>query len=385
MARPIHRRRLLAGFGLAGAAGFGLAACTRTQETPPKADGPSVAITSPGPDAQGVPAAAEITYALRDAVGARVELRSAAGELIPGEDRPDLSSWVPAKTLAYATAYTVTITAGGTDGKPVSARHTFTTMAKPAKTIRLSSFLGDGARPGVAMPLMFTFSRSVPAAKRAAVEKRLTVTASPAQEGAWHWQSGTQLHYRPKEFWRPGTQIGVRAAVGGLDLGNGYYGSADVRLDDVTIGPAVVLVADNATKTMTVTRDGRLLRTMPISLGKPSTPSSSGTTVIIEKLAHTIFDTFAELGPENGYRTPIDWAQRLTWGGEFIHSAPWSVEQQGSRNVSHGCINVSPENAEWLFGITSVGDPVITKGTERKLRDGNGWTDWNLSWSAYSG
>jgi lipoprotein-anchoring transpeptidase ErfK/SrfK len=143
------------------------------------------------------------------------------------------------------------------------------------------------------------------------------------------------------------------------------------------------MVADNRTKQLTVSRDGKVLRKIPISLGKPSTPSSSGTTVIIEKFVHTIFDTFEELGPELGYRTPIDYAMRLTWGGEYIHAAPWSVASQGHRNVSHGCINMSDAHAKWLFELASVGDPVVTKGTERKLKNGNGWTHWNMTWDEY--
>jgi lipoprotein-anchoring transpeptidase ErfK/SrfK len=112
-------------------------------------------------------------------------------------------------------------------------------------------------------------------------------------------------------------------------------------------------------------------------------PSSSGTTVIMEKLRNTVFDTRTDPNPANRYVTPVEYAQRLTWGGEFIHAAPWSVAQQGHVNVSHGCVNVSTANAAWLFGVTLVGTPVTTKGTERALQQGNGWTDWSMSWAAY--
>jgi lipoprotein-anchoring transpeptidase ErfK/SrfK len=122
---------------------------------------------------------------------------------------------------------------------------------------------------------------------------------------------------------------------------------------------------------------------MPVSLGKASTPSSSGTMVIMDKQPQTVFDTFAELGPRDGYRVNINDAQRLTWGGEFIHAAGWSVTDQGRRNVSHGCVNVSPANASWLFGRTKIGDPVTVKGTERQLVAGNGWTVWNMTWAEY--
>jgi L,D-transpeptidase catalytic domain len=120
---------------------------------------------------------------------------------------------------------------------------------------------------------------------------------------------------------------------------------------------------------------------MPVSLGKPSTPSSSGTMVTMSHDYSTIFDTTRE-GP-GGYRVQVYYAMRLTWGGEFIHAAPWSVGDQGHTNVSHGCVNMSDANSQWLFGITHVGDPVTVKGTEVQLSNGNGWTGWNQTWSDY--
>ena len=104
--------------------------------------------------------------------------------------------------------------------------------------------------------------------------------------------------------------------------------------------------------------------------------------VVMEKKASTVFDTRAELGAA-GYVTPIDFAQRLTWSGQYIHSAPWSVGSQGRTNVSHGCVNVSPSNARWLFDKTLIGDPVIVRGTSDKLASGNGWTAWDMSWEDF--
>ena len=135
------------------------------------------------------------------------------------------------------------------------------------------------------------------------------------------------------------------------------------------------------TKQMTVYRDGRPTRTIPVSLGKPSTPSSSGHMVVMTHEATTIFDTTRE-GP-GGYRVRISFAMRLTWGGEFIHAAPWSVGDQGHRDVSHGCVNMSTSNAAWLFSIAHIGDPVTVSGTGVPLVDGNGWTAWNMSWPQY--
>jgi lipoprotein-anchoring transpeptidase ErfK/SrfK len=255
-------------------------------------------------------------------------------------------------------------------------------MAKPTNQIRASSFLGDGQVVGVGMPLMVKFSRSIPEDYRDDVQRRMTVTATPAQEGIWHWLSGTEVHYRPKTYWKANTSVSYKLQTGGLPMGDGWYGRSDLTVD-LKIGPSLVMVVDNRTKRMTVTQNGKVIKTIPVSLGKPSTPSSSGTMVVIEKLKKTIFDTRDDPDPANRYVTDIEWAQRLTWGGEFIHAAPWSEGVQGRTNVSHGCVNMSTANASWLFNLTRMGDPITVKGTERKLQNGNGWTDWNMSWDDY--
>jgi hypothetical protein len=149
----------------------------------------------------------------------------------------------------------------------------------------------------------------------------------------------------------------------------------------VTVGDKIFMYVDNKTKKMQVYVNDQLTRVMPVSLGKPSTPSSSGFMVTMSHDPTTVFDTRGQ--PNGGYVMNIQWAMRLTWGGEFIHSAPWSVGSQGHTNVSHGCVNLGPANAQWLFGITHIGDPVIVKGTERTLQNGNGWTAWNQPWTQF--
>jgi hypothetical protein len=146
------------------------------------------------------------------------------------------------------------------------------------------------------------------------------------------------------------------------------------------------MVADNTTKQMTVTRDGALLRTVPVSFGKKATPSASGNFIVMIKNEWEWFDS-ASFGVPNdsadGYRTKVYYPQRLTWDGEYIHSAPWSEGDQGKRNVSHGCTNISAANAKWLYEITHIGDPVIIKNTEERVKWQNGWTDWEKPWSEY--
>jgi lipoprotein-anchoring transpeptidase ErfK/SrfK len=388
--RPRGRRRVLAA-GLLAVALAVTSACTDGnggkpsswqgggESPPPKA---AATISEPAADAKNVPASTGITFTTKDAQQTTVELKDATGKAIEGALAKDGKTWLPAGALAYATSYTATVTATGDDGRPATATSTFTTMAKPDKQIRVSSFLGDEQVVGIGAPLIVTFDRDVPEDYRDDVQRRMTVTSTPAQEGIWHWVSPTEVRYRPKEFWKANSKVRYRVQTGGLPMGNGYYGRADLAVD-IKIGPSLIMTVDNKTKRMTVTRDGKAIKTIPVSLGKKSTPSSSGTMVVMEKLRKTVFDTFAELGPEDGYRTKIDFAQRLTYGGEFIHAAPWSDGQQGSVNTSHGCVNVSMANGEWLFNNTRVGDPITVKGTETKLKNGNGWTDWNMSWDEY--
>jgi lipoprotein-anchoring transpeptidase ErfK/SrfK len=244
-------------------------------------------------------------------------------------------------------------------------------------------YLFDGTTYGVAMPVVAEFDPGIREQDRAEVQRRLFVRTDPAQPGTWSWvANGTQAYYRAPEYWKPGTTLTVRLGVGGHPTGDGRYGDRD-RAATATIGRDLRMSVDNGTKQMTVTENGQHVRTMPVSLGKPSTPSSSGTLVVMEKKEHTVFDTTDAPVASDRYRTDIDYAQRLTWGGEYIHSAPWSEGSQGRRNVSHGCVNLSAANARWLFDRTLVGDPVEVKGTERELTPGNGWTAWDLGWEEF--
>ena len=312
-----------------------------------------------------------------------VALTDESGDQVKGWLREDGSSWVPDRPLDPATRYTATVTATNDDGLTTTAETSFTTMAAPGPRTGTGLYLFDGNQYGVGMPVVVEFLTPVPEEYRAEVQKRMFVTSDPPQPGVWHWVGdGRQAFYRPPEYWQPGTTLDVRIALDGHPTGDGLYGDQD-RSATVTIGRRLEMEVDNASKEMSVYRDGELLRTIPVSLGKPSTPSSYGTMVVMSKERETVFDTFDELGPEEGYRVDIEYAMRLTWGGEYIHAAPWSVADQGARNVSHGCVNMSMENAAWLFEHALIGDPVVVKGTERALAHGNGWTAWNLSWEEF--
>jgi lipoprotein-anchoring transpeptidase ErfK/SrfK len=393
--QPLNRRGVL---GMLAATGVGaagltvLAACGREKAkwTSPGSDAArdsgkaTVAITEPAADAKDVPAGTEIVFTAANATRTQVVLKDASGAEVAGAMHPDNAGWLPEKALRYGTSYTATVTAIDGDGRTTTANASFTTMAKPDKLVSFVSFLPDNATVGVGMPLIFKLSRSIKKADRIGVQRRLLVRTEPAQEGIWTWYTYTELHWRPREFWQAGTKISVNVRVGGLAVGDGYYGKQDSTLT-CNVGPSLTMTVDDAAtpKVMTVVKDGAPIKTIPVSLGRPGMPSSSGTTIVIERLAKTVFDTMSDPNPDNRYRTDIEYAQRLTWGGEFIHAAPWSVADQGTRNVSHGCINMSTENARWLFDQTLVGSPVTIKGTPRRLQYGNGWTDWDKPWDEY--
>jgi lipoprotein-anchoring transpeptidase ErfK/SrfK len=349
----------------------------------PVAAGTSLTVTPPT-GAKDLPVSTEIAAKVDDGKLGDVKLSEVGGGAVRGRLRDDASAWVPDKPLKYGKQYEATVTATSGSGQPATATTTFTTMKKPSSVTGSGLYLFDGNTYGVAMPVVVEFVPGVAKKDRAGVQKRMFVTTDPPQPGTWHWVGdGSQAYYRAPAFWKPDTKINVRIAIEGHPMGKGRFGNLDRRAS-VTIGRKLEVKVDNASKQLSVHEGGRVTKTMPVSLGKPKTPSSSGTMVVMEKKEKTVFDTFAELGPREGYRTDIDFAQRLTWGGEFMHAASWSVGQQGRSNVSHGCVNLSPANARWLFGKTMVGDPVTVKGTERRLAAGNGWTAWDMSWEEFA-
>ncbi|MFF5174543.1 Ig-like domain-containing protein [Micromonospora sp. NPDC000089] len=346
-----------------------------------QAAAPTVTVT-PGDRAKDVPISAEVGATVAGGRISAVKLTDDKGKQVAGEAREDGSSWVPAAPLEYGRRYTAEVTATGDRGRSTVGRTTFTTAPKSTREAITSTLYFDKNQTyGTAMPVTVAFEPAIPKEARAAVQRRLFVKTDPPQPGAWSWlDDGSQVYYRAPDFWKSGTSISVRSALAGLPIGGQYVGDDD-RRSVSKIGRQVALDIDNATKQMSVFQDGKLIKKIPVSLGKPSTPSSSGKMVIMEKFQQTRFDTRGE--PDGGYVVDVEDAQRLTWGGEFIHAAPWSEGEQGYTNTSHGCANVSSTAADWLMGITQVGDLVTVKGTEVPLRAGNGWTAWNVSWDEF--
>ncbi|GAA2715514.1 L,D-transpeptidase [Micromonospora olivasterospora] len=368
------------------AAPLALAACTADQRPDGKSAGvraaaPELALT-PADRARDVPISAEVGTSVKGGRITDVRLTDEKGVQVRGEPREDASAWVPVTPLRPQRTYTAEVTATGDSGKTTTRRTTFTTTAASAKPeITSNLYFESNQTYGTAMPVTVAFDPPIPEAARADVQRRLFVRTNPPQPGTWSWVSdGSQAYYRAPDLWQPGTTISVRAALEGLPIGKDRIGDAD-RSATSKIGRQVSLEIDNATKQMAVLRDGKLIRKIPVSLGKPSTPTSSGKMVIMEKHQYATFDTRGD--PNGGYVVDVEDAQRLTAGGEYIHGAPWSEGDQGNTNVSHGCTNVSAAAADWLMTVTQVGDLVTVKGTEVPLTEGNGWTAWNVDWDEF--
>jgi lipoprotein-anchoring transpeptidase ErfK/SrfK len=349
----------------------------------PSLPAPVATITSDPPDhAVGVSPLAPITVTVAKGKLGQVSLTNPQGVPVLGQAEPDGTTWKTTKPLGYSKIYTLTASAVGDDNRLVRLTSTFTTIEPRTLTFPSINPL-DGETVGVGQPISMYFDE--PIADKQAAEDAITVTTSPHVEGAFYWFSSREVHWRPQQFWEPGTQVSVDIHDYGKCFGNGVYGEED-RTSHFTIGDAVIARADGATHQMTVEVNRRVVRTMPISMGKPNTPSAKGVHVVTDRNVTKVMDstTFGLALDAGGYIAKVQWATRISNSGEFVHSAPWSVAQQGNSNVSHGCINLSPENAKWFFDNVKKGDLVIntsTGGPDLKPYDGFG--DWQVSWGQW--
>jgi lipoprotein-anchoring transpeptidase ErfK/SrfK len=341
---------------------------------------------NPAAGAAGVAPASPVTVKVDRGTLATVLVKSADGDVVSGTVAGDRRSWASKGKLGFGATYTVQVTT--TENPSPQTAGTFTTAPVPgaARSIRASSVIGDGKTYGVAMPVILKLSSPVRGAEqRAAYEKMLTVRSTPSTRGAWGWVNSRELHFRPRTYWAAGSTVHVSVDTAGRSLGAGLWSRTDLTLD-FKIGTRREIKVSSRTKYMTVIENGRVMRSIPVSLGRPKYPSSSGTMVVIDKRPEAMFDSSTyglAVNSPDGYRTKVLYPMRLTWGGEFIHSAPWSVADQGVRNVSHGCINVGPANAVWLYQRTQVGDPVTVEATETRVKPGDGWTAWSVDFGTW--
>jgi lipoprotein-anchoring transpeptidase ErfK/SrfK len=333
-------------------------------------------------EAVGVPVDQPVTFTVQGGVFGSVVVADDAGEALKGDLTSDGLSWTATEPLDYNKHYTVTAEMYGLGG--IATETLSFKSHSPANLTMPYVSPGDGSVVGVGQPVAVRFDENIP--DRGAAQKAITVTTDPPVEGAFYWLSNREVRWRPENFWQPGTTVRVEVKTFGVDLGEGLFGQEDID-STFTIGDPLIASVDDASKTLTIRRNGEVIKTMPTSMGKDSTPTNNGTYIIGDRSQHLIMDSSTYGVPSNspnGYRLEVDWATQMSYSGIYVHSAPWSVGAQGNANTSHGCLNVSPENAEWFYNNTKRGDVVQVTGTRGSTLSGvEGLGDWNIPWSQW--
>lgn len=357
--------------------------------TPTPRTTPAVLKVSPADRATDVRPDAPVNVRASSGTVRSVKLVDSQGQTVAGKTGTD-GTWANSELLRPSTAYTLSIAAVGSHGLATSVTSTFRTLT-PQVTATYS-LNPTGGVVGVGMPVIVQFDSAVTTkARRALVEKQVKVTSLPAQRGAWGWLDDRQLMWRPEHYWLAGTRVTVSAPLHGVQTGAGKWVKADSGTH-FTVGPAMVSTVDMRRHTLTLRRNGQVIRTFPVSTGKPGplTETRSGIKIIMERASTIVMDSATvgiPKGDPNYYKITTKWNLRLTWTGEFIHSAPWSVNAQGTQNVSHGCTNMAPAAAEWMFKNSRMGDVVAFTGSNRAFKPLEGigvWVYTYPDWAARS-
>ena len=332
--------------------------------------------------AVGFSPADPVTVSVADGKLSSVTMLNPAGEPVSGAISPDGLSWTNTEPLGYDREYRVQADAYGLGGAS-STVSSFTT-SQPGNFTKPYVLPNPGDVVGIGQPVAVQFDE--PITDKVAAQNAITVTTTPAVEGAFYWVNNKEVRWRPQNYWAPGTKVEVAVNVYGRDLGDDIFGQENATTS-FTIGDAVIATADDNTKQVTFNVNGQDVITMPTSMGKDSTPTDNGVYIIGDRFEHLVMDSSTYGVPVNsssGYRTPVDWATRMSYSGIFFHSAPWSVGQQGYSNASHGCLNLSPTNAKWVYDNTKRGDIVVVKNTVGGTLSGtDGLGDWNVPWDEW--
>ncbi|WP_406488081.1 Ig-like domain-containing protein [Streptomyces phaeochromogenes] len=319
---------------------------------------------------------------------------SATGAAVPGTLAANGKSWKPKEQLERGTKYQISATAKDGDGKPSAANSIFTTVSTD------NSFIGTytpdgGTKVGVGMPVSFTFDKAIGDGRfRKDVQSHITVTSSSGQKVVGHWFGAQRLDFRPQAYWKASSKVTMKIDLDGVEGANGVYGVQDKTVT-FTVGRSQVSTVDVNTQTMTVVRDGRTVKTIPISAGSPDNSTYNGQMVISEKFRQTRMN-----GSTVGYGGEYDIADvpnamRLTTSGTFIHGNYWYNKGNppfGKQGTSHGCVGMADVQgaggdtvAKWFFDSSLVGDVVTVKNSpDKTVAPDNGLNGWNMAWSAWT-
>ena len=365
------------------------------QPAPPQ---PAAIGVFPRSQAEDVNPAGPVSVAAFDGTIDSVAMVNDSGTSVPGALSPDRKGWHPTEQLGYGRTYTMTVTARGPRGMPSRQTSSFTTLSPDYETaVNLNTIAGfslvDGHTYGVGAIVAAHFDEAI--TDKAAAEKHLHVTTNPPVAGAWNWVNDQEAHWRPEKYYAPGTSVDVTADIYGARLGDGMYGQEDQHVS-FKIGNAHVSIADDKTKQVSVFDNGKLVRTMPTSMGMGGTQTIGGTTLsfwtppgtytVLDKANPVVMDSSTFGLPTSsrlGYRETIPYATRISMDGIYLHQLNSTVWAQGNTDTSHGCLNLNGENAAWFFDFSVPGDIVEvrnTGGPGLTIKQGG---DWSVPWSEW--
>jgi lipoprotein-anchoring transpeptidase ErfK/SrfK len=359
---------------------------------------PAFVTVTPPPTAQGVSPTARVLVRASAGTLTDVQMVNEDGKAIAGIMTPDRAVWKPAVPLGYGRTYTLTVRSRGLSGMPAAQTSTFSTLTPSDQTAvdlttTSGASLADGATYGVGTVIVARFDE--PIGDRSAAERRLVVTTSPPVAGSWYWVDDQTAHWRPQGYFAPGTTVTAAANIYGAALGDGVYGQDDHRVS-FRIGDAHVSIADDNTKQVSVYDGGKLVRTMPTSMGMGGTQTIGGTTLsfwtppgvytVMDKANPVIMDSSTFGLPINsrlGYRETIPYATRISSDGIYLHQLNATVWAQGNTDTSHGCLNLNADNAQWFFNFSVPGDVVEVRNTggATVTLEHNG--DWTIPWDQW--
>ncbi|MEU7282651.1 Ig-like domain-containing protein [Streptomyces sp. NPDC045431] len=324
----------------------------------------------------------------------QVTMTTQDGKSVKGEMSADGTSWKPSEQLERATTYKIAASAKDSEGREAHENSSFTTVSPD------NSFIGnftpeDGSTVGAGMPVSITFNK--PITDKKAVQSGITVSSSSGQQVVGHWFNSQRIDFRPEQYWTAGSTVTLKLNLDGVEGADGVYG---VQQKTVTfkIGRSQVSTVDVATKTMTVVRDGKTIKTIPISAGSPENPTYNGQMVISEKFKETRMNGatvgFTDDDGKGEYDIKdVPHAMRLSTSGTFIHGNYWGADSVfGSVNTSHGCVGLNDvkgagdpgQPAAWFFDNSLVGDVVIVKNSKDKtIAPDNGLNGWNMGWAEW--
>ncbi|MFG3195199.1 Ig-like domain-containing protein [Streptomyces sp. NPDC048208] len=323
-----------------------------------------------------------------------VSMTTSDGKPVDGELSADKLSWKPTTQLERSTTYKLAAEAKDSEGRVAHENASFTTVS-PSNSF-IGNFTPDnGSTVGVGMPVSINFDKAI--TDKAAVQKGITVSSSSGQEVVGHWFNANRIDFRPETYWKENSTVTLKLALDGVEGADGVYG---VQQKTITfhVGRNQVSYVDAKTKQMKITRDGKVVKQIPISAGSPENKTYAGVMVMSEKFEQTRMNGatvgFTDDDGKGEYDIKdVPHAIRLTGSGTFLHGNYWGAKSIfGSVNTSHGCVGLSDTKgakdpntpAAWVFNNSLVGDVVVLQNTgDKTVAPDNGLNGWNMDWAQW--